>query len=178
MGEVRDAAGLTEEEFLKQYDPDKYPKPSLTADVVIFRVFPKDGGTGSGKGQDAEKEPEVLLIRRGGHPYLGCYAFPGGFSNRDEAMEETAKRELQEETGITGIDPKLVGIYSKPGRDPRGWTISAAYMAVFNADEVEAEAGDDAAAVAWVGLSKALEMKLAFDHSEILRDAIAVFRAN
>ena len=162
MNELRDKNGLTEEEFLRQYDADKYPKPALTADVVIFRTF-KDG-----------REPEVLLIKRGGHPFLGCYAFPGGFSNKNEPVEEAAKRELLEETGIEGIDPQMVGVYSRPGRDPRGWTVSVAYTAVFDADEVKAEAGDDAAAVEWIPVSKAQKLRLAFDHDAILADALKI----
>ena len=84
MPQLLDKKGLTEEEFLRQYDPDKYPKPSLTADIVVFR---ERGGA-----------PEVLLVRRGGHPFLGRWAFPGGFAERNERIERTAERELMEET--------------------------------------------------------------------------------
>ncbi len=68
--ELRDAKGLTEEEFLRQYDSSKYPKPSLTADIVIFRVH------------DDDRDPDVLFIRRKGHPFLGCLAFPGVFAEK------------------------------------------------------------------------------------------------
>ena len=173
MSELRDNKGLTEEEFLRQYDADKYPKPSVTADIVVFR--------------ERNGAPEVLLIRRGGHPFLGRWAFPGGFAERGERIEQTAARELMEETGVTGAEMTLVGVYSKPGRDPRGWTMSAAFAA--RVDTAEAAAMDDAAEVRWAPLARDAEgvyrlrpddgltpdgrgCVLAFDHDEILADAI------
>jgi len=163
---IRDAKGLTEEEFLAQYDGSRYPKPSVTADVVMIN-----------------DHNEVLLIQRGGHPYLGRYAFPGGFSNPNERIEHVAARELEEETGITGVDLSLIGIYSKPGRDPRGWTMSAAYLAKVRKEDVHPKAADDAADARWFLLDKDRETlvsgdisltfdNLAFDHMDILRDAL------
>jgi 8-oxo-dGTP pyrophosphatase MutT (NUDIX family) len=87
MQDIRDANGLTEAEFLAQYDSSIYPHPSLTADVVIF----KDRGEG--------ESPEVLMIRRKGHPYIGHLALPGGFAEKGESIETSAARELEEETG-------------------------------------------------------------------------------
>ena len=168
MPELRDKKGLTEEEFLRQYDPDKYPKPSVTADIVVFR----EGAGG----------PDVLLIRRGGHPFLGCWALPGGFAERNEPLESTAARELMEETGVTGASLRLVGVYSAPGRDPRGWTVSAAYTAMLP-EGAAAAAGDDAAELCWFPLRPAeagnlypegIE-RLAFDHDTILTDAVAIW---
>ena len=168
---LRDANGLTEEEFLARYDSDKYPKPSLTADVVIFRVH------------DDGRLPDVLLIRRKGHPYIGHLALPGGFAERGETIETTAERELEEETGVTGMEMKLVGVYSKPGRDPRGWTVSAAYTATVADGEIRPVAGDDAGEVCWVSVQmkdsrlilcnegECVNDELAFDHYEIITDA-------
>lgn len=174
MEQPLDRNGLTEEEFLRRYDPDRYSKPSVTADVVVFR-------------ERENAAPEVLLIRRGGHPFLGRWAFPGGFAERGERIERTAERELQEETGVTGADMTLVGVYSRPGRDPRGWTVSAAYAAVIS--DTDVLAGDDAAEARWAPLERdaqgvfrlrpdeglipdARGCALAFDHDEILADAI------
>ncbi|MBQ2626921.1 MAG: NUDIX hydrolase [Eubacterium sp.] len=139
--EMTDRNGMTEEEFLKSYNPDKYPKPALTADMIVLRKMP-DGSL------------RILLIRRGGHPFLGRWALPGGFANKNEATEQTAVRELEEETGLRGLEISLVGFYSKPGRDPRGWTVSAAYAAVIPEERAgEVRAGDDAAQAAWFTVS-------------------------
>lgn len=171
--EKRDAKGLTEKEFLAKYDSNKYPKPSLTADILIFRE------------KAASSEPDILLIQRKGHPYIEHWALPGGFAESGERIEDTAARELEEETGITGVAMELVGIYSKPGRDPRGWTVSAAYMAVVSEDQVKPVAGDDAGKVCWAGVSAdrgtvrisindvCIDNELAFDHYEIISDAFA-----
>ena len=168
---IRDAKGLTEEEFLQQYDSSIYPKPSLTADVVIF----KDCGEGA--------SPEVLMIRRKGHPYIGHLALPGGFAEKGESIETSAARELEEETGVTGLDVRLVGVYSKPGRDPRGWTVSVAFTTVVKEGEIRPVAGDDAREVCWaegrmedrevrVYLGgKCVNDELAFDHLDIISDA-------
>ncbi len=175
MSEIlRDKNGLTEEEYLKDYNPDKWKKPSLTADICIIT-----------KSEGARK---ILLIRRGNHPYIGKWALPGGFTQQGETIEGTASRELEEETGIR-MDAKalaLVGLYSKPGRDPRDWTVSAAYLAEVDENEVRPIAGDDAEDAKWFTIEEdggkyALSCDktllslsdLAFDHEEIFMDAIA-----
>lgn len=174
MQEIRDANGLTEAEFLAQYDASIYPHPSLTADVVIFRTH------------DDGSSPEVLLIRRKNHPCIGQLALPGGFAEKGETIETTAARELEEETGVTGLEMTLVGIYSRPGRDPRGWTVSAAYTATVKEGEIRPVAGDDAREVCWATVRKSegqaavflrgnsVNDDLAFDHYEIISDAYAV----
>ena len=167
MTELRDKNGLTEDEFLRRYNGDKYPKPSVTADIAVFRIT--DG------------VPELLLIKRGGHPFLGSWALPGGFANKNEPLEKTAARELMEETGITNAQLELIGVYSEPGRDPRGWTVSAAYAAMLP-EGAAAAAGDDAADAQWFSLERVTDGsyclsgqagRLAFDHDQIMRDACA-----
>lgn len=125
---------MTEAEFLAQYRPKNYNRPSVTADIVVFRTVPAGC--------------ELLLIRRGGHPYLGKWALPGGFSMETESVSETATRELREETGLTDIPLEPVGLFSAPGRDPRTWVMSEAYVAKLGGD-IEAAAGDDADDAAW-----------------------------
>ena len=149
-----------------------YPRPMLTADCVVVR-------SGS----------EVLLVRRGGEPFKGCWALPGGFMEMDETIEHCAVRELEEETGLRFAerDLSLIGVYSAPGRDPRGRTVTAAFR-VENGERrtesgetpqscgqlplgrgaVEPVAGDDAAEIRWWPLN-ALP-PLAFDHAEIVSD--------
>ncbi len=171
--EIRDKNGLTEAEFLKGYDSDKWKKPSLTADICIITD---------------EAEKKILLIRRGNHPCLGRWALPGGFSEEGERIEESAARELMEETGIK-MDSKeltLVGIYSKPGRDPRGWTVTAAYRALVDPGSVRPIAADDADDAKWFTIcedgdgihlvSEDIRLsieELAFDHEDIVRDALS-----
>ena len=86
--DARDQNGMTETEFLRQYDPDRYEKPAVTVDMLIFTVNP-----------ERDYSLELLMIERGGHPYLGKWALPGGFVEMNESLEEAAARELKEETG-------------------------------------------------------------------------------
>ena len=88
MKTMRDKRGLTEAEAIARYRSRNYPRPAVTADIVIFRM---EGGV-----------LRVLLIKRGGHPFLGRWALPGGFAAQQETLEETAARELFEETGLRG----------------------------------------------------------------------------
>ena len=175
--ELRDKNGLTQEEYLKGYNPDKWKKPSLTSDICIIT-------------NDTENR-KILLIRRGNHPCIGQWALPGGFAQAGESIEETASRELEEETAIK-MDTdklKLVGVYSKPGRDPRDWTVSVAYLAEVDEAKVKPIAGDDAADTGWYlikedsdGISLSCENTtirledLAFDHEDIIRDALKSIR--
>ena len=132
----------------------EYPRPAVTADCVVIAK---------------ENESEVLLIQRGNEPFKGCWAFPGGFMNMDETTEQCAVRELEEETGLKVTEIKQIGAYSKVDRDPRGRTITVAYLAII--DKVENVEGlDDAAKAQWFPISNL--PKLAFDHEEIMRDAI------
>ena len=132
----------------------EYPRPMLTADCVV--INPRG---------------EVLLVRRGNEPFCGCWALPGGFMEMDERIEQCAARELKEETGleVSTTVLRLVGVYSAVGRDPRGRTVTAAYM-VRVGEEACTTAGDDAAEVRWWPLAKL--PPLAFDHAEIIADAI------
>lgn len=166
MDKILDARGLTEEQAIARYRERNYPKPAFTADIVVF----------------AKRDDScwVLLIRRKGHPFIGKLALPGGFANENEPIEETAARELAEETGVENLQLELVGVYSAPGRDPRGWVVSAAFVAVLEEGLLSAQAGDDAAEADWFCfdgryLTRAGERyatdELAFDHAAILRDA-------
>lgn len=144
--ELLDKKGRTEAEFLTSYDKDRYEKPSVAADIVVFSTV---------RATDKSESYQVLLVRRGGHPFLGQYALPGGFVEPDETVEDAVSRELREETGVTmgkgyrKVTPQLLNVYSKPDRDPRMRVMSLAYVAVVNAAEVNVKAGDDAAEAGW-----------------------------
>jgi len=146
----------------------KYPRPAVTADCIVIA---------------REAEPKVLLIQRGIDPYKGCWAFPGGFMNMDETTEQCAIRELEEETGLQVSEVYQIGAYSKVDRDPRGRTVTVAYLAIV--DELIAVTGqDDAAKAEWWPLSdfldepsgKAERPHLAFDHYDIMQDAIRKYK--
>ncbi len=135
----------------KRYTYD-YPRPAVTTDVVLFSV-------------DAE-QLRVLLIRRGGEPFQGCWAFPGGFIEMDEDLMDGARRELAEETGVTGVYLEQLYTFGTPGRDPRGRVISVVYYALAPEGRVRIRAGSDAAAVQWFAADA--PPQLAFDHNRIL----------
>ena len=132
----------------------KYPRPAVTADCIVITK---------------ETEPKVLLIQRGNEPYKGCWAFPGGFMDMDETTEQCAIRELEEETGLVVSQVQQIGAYSKVDRDPRGRTITVAYLALIDSP-VPIKGQDDAASAQWFPLSTL--PPLAFDHAEIMRDAV------
>ena len=145
----------------------KYPRPAVTADCIVIT---------------REAEPKVLLIQRGDQPFKGGWAFPGGFMNMDETTEQCAIRELEEETGLRLSNVHQIGAYSKVDRDPRGRTITVAYLAII--DEPIAVTGqDDAVKAEWWPLSDFLDKPsgiaerphLAFDHYDIMQDAIRVY---
>ena len=130
-----------------------YPRASVTVDIVVLT---------------REPAPRVLLIRRKHAPFEGLWALPGGFIEMDETLEESARREFLEETGLKARKLVQLGTYGDPGRDPRGRTISVAYLAQVTAAEAPT-AGDDAADARWFPLARL--PRLAFDHRQILRDA-------
>lgn len=133
--ELLDKNGLTEAEFLARYRQKDYPRPSVTADMAVFR----EGARGM----------ELLLIRRGGHPFLGKWALPGGFSEPGETVDQAAARELWEETHLTDLSLTPIGFFSAPGRDKRAWTMSEGFAAVLPVDGPEPKAGDDARETGW-----------------------------
>ncbi len=124
--------------------------PKLTVDVVI----PMEGGG-------------IVLIRRKNHPFEGQWALPGGFVEVGETVENAAVREAREETGLDIELVRLVGVYSKPDRDPRGHNVSVAFLA--NAVGGELAADTDADEVATLDPSS---VELAFDHRRIVEDAL------
>ena len=135
----------------------KYPRPAVTADCVVMTK---------------EANPHVLLIERGFDPFKGRWAFPGGFMNMDETAEQCAIRELEEETGLKISSIHQIGAYSKVDRDPRGRTITVAYLATIEAP-AKVRGQDDAAKAEWFPID-ALP-PLAFDHDDIMKDALALY---
>lgn len=130
----------------------EYPRPAVTADIVIIKVL--------------NKRKHLLLIERKFPPFEGMWALPGGFLNMDETLEQAALRELQEETGITGIALEQFHTFSKVNRDPRHRTITTVFIGFAEESTSAPKAGDDAANVQWFPMDK-LPL-LAFDHGEVM----------
>ena len=139
----------------------KYPKPSVTVDVVLFTF--------------SQGALRVLLIKRNSEPFAAQWALPGGFVNKDEKLEDAAARELFEETGLKNIYLEQLYTFGDPGRDPRGWTISVAYFAIISADySHKIHAGDDAGDADWFDVYNL--PRLAFDHKRIVNYALQRLR--
>lgn len=134
---------------MPQYE---YPRPSLTADIVL------------------QHENRLLLIRRAHAPYEGKWALPGGFVNEGEEPQQAARRELLEETGAQALGFRLIGVFGRAGRDPRGWVVSCAYFG--RAQDPTVRGMDDAAEACWFTLDEVDLLDLAFDHRDIIRRAI------
>ena len=160
----RNGKGQTLEEFLEEYDPYRHKNPCCTTDTVVF----------SYKDEQALKEGrlKVLLVKRGNHPSIGCWALPGGFVNLRENLEDTARRELQEETGVSGLPVEQFACYGDYQRDPRARVITTAYFSLVNEKEVRVKAGDDAADAAWftVKLKKGESKDITTDAAVIRRE--------
>jgi len=136
-----------------------YPRPGVTADVAVLRLV---------------DEPEILLVQRKDSPFKNMWALPGGFMEMEETLEEAARRELLEETGIKAGELIRFDTYDKPGRDPRGRTITQVFVMIWNEDMGIPEAGSDAKTVTWYGLHELPD--LAFDHNLIIRDVLEMIK--
>ena len=131
----RNSRGQTEAEFLRDYDPGNYDRPSVTVDLLILGV------------DETYENLKLLLIKRRDHPFLDCWALPGGFVQMDESGYQAAGRELAEETGLEGIYLEQIYTFTQPKRDPRMRVIDIAYLALIPV--VPVTAGDDAREAAW-----------------------------
>jgi 8-oxo-dGTP diphosphatase len=131
----------------------------VTADIVVLRM---------------EGAPEILLVQRKDPPFQDMWALPGGFMEMEETLEEAARRELFEETSIKAGELIRFDTYDKPGRDPRGRTITQVFILLWNKNMGLPEAGSDAKSLAWHELT-ALP-KLAFDHDLIIGDVLRMMK--
>ena len=165
---------------------DKFETPKLTVDGIVFGI--EDYKTNTME----EKKLKLLLIRRGIPPFEGQFALPGGFLRSGETVENAIARELEEETGITNLTKLIpLKVYSKIGRDPRGWTATAAFIALTNTVKLSYDKSGDAKDPIWLDLTYdskedkihigddiiisadgfVLGNQIAFDHGQIIYDA-------
>lgn len=130
----------------------EYPHPAVTVDIVIFTV--------------RDRQLKLLLIKRAGEPFRGKWALPGGFVQLNEDLEAAARRELAEETGVSGVFLEQLYTFGAVDRDPRERVITIAYYALIPSNEVVLQAATDAEAVGWFGMDEL--PPLAFDHADIV----------
>src|SRR5918911_121732 len=149
-------------ENAENYNPSRYERPSVTVDVVIFTL--------------QERELHVLLVKRKHWPFEGRWALPGGFVQMDESLEQAARRELEEETGVRDIYMEQLYTFGDPQRDPRTRVISVAYIALVRADLQTLRVSDESTDVRWFPV-RALPGPLAFDHDHILETALDRLRS-
>ncbi len=150
------------EENAATYDASRYERPSVTVDVVIFTLL--------------NRELHVLLVLRRRWPYEGYWAIPGGFINMDESLEQAARRELEEETGVHDVYLEQLYTFGEPQRDPRTRVISVAYIAIVPADDQELRVSDESSDVRWFPV-RTRPARLAFDHDLILNYALSRLRS-
>ena len=131
----------------------KYKNPSLTTDIFIY-----------------DENERFILIKRRNEPYKGSWALPGGFVDYGECVEDAAVREALEETSINVKLEKLIGVYSDPKRDPRRHTVSIAYSAKGNMEDMDAQ--DDACDINIFTEDDLQKINLAFDHEKIIKDCL------
>ncbi len=146
---------------IKKYKYD-YPRPMVTVDAVIFAI--------------SDLILDVLVIKRGNAPFAGSWALPGGFVEIDEGLDDAAARELEEETGLANVHLEQFYTFGNPGRDPRGRSISVAYIGLTEAPDNSIRAADDAAEARWFPVDNLPE--LAFDHEGIIKCALARLRTD
>ncbi len=134
----------------------EFPRAALTVDCVVF-------------GLDSE-DLKVLLIQRGIDPFAGKWALPGGFVRLDESLEDAARRELQEEAGLSKVFLEQLYTFGDPGRDPRERVVTVAYYALVNIGDHNVKAATDARNAAWFSVTDV--PSLAFDHAKVLKVAL------
>lgn len=138
--------GQTEQQFLREYDVSQFERPSVTVDMLVFTVADEEE---QNYRKLSPKTLQLLLIKRGEHPYLGQWALPGGFVSPKESLEEAARRELRTETNIDDIYLEQLYTWGDVERDPRTRVISTSYIALVDREALEVKAGDDAAEAQW-----------------------------
>ncbi len=135
---------------------EEYDKPSVTVDITIFTIH--------------EGELKILLVKRDVEPFKNKWAIPGGFVKPKEDLEEAAKRELEEETGVKDVYLEQLYTFGNPKRDPRGRVITVTYIALVNSEKLRLRASTDVSEAQWFSVKKIPD--LAFDHDKIVNYAL------
>ncbi len=170
---IKNKQGLTEEEFLKQYDADVFKKPSFTVDMLIFTVTDEEK---ENYRRLPEKSLKILLVKRGDHPYIGKWALPGGFIAIDESLDESAARVLRTETNIDDIYMEQLYTWGEVDRDPRTRVISSSYMALVDSNYLNIKAGSHEDDARWFNVKYNLleEKKIAIQKGYIYEKIVEI----
>lgn len=148
---LKNKLGQTYEEFLRDYDSNKFQKPSCTVDMLLFSVENKNPYNYR---KSPEKALKVLMVERGDFPFLGEWSLPGGFVNINEDLDTAAQRELFEETNVENVYMEQLYTWGDTNRDPRTRVISTSYMALVDSSKLNVHAGDDASDAKWFELKR------------------------
>lgn len=155
----------SEEAFLQAYDASEFERPSTAVDTVIFTVI--------------DEKLHVLIVKRANHPYRGAWSLVGGYIDihHDQTLEDTAKRKLQEKTGVKTPYLEQFETIGNQTRDPRGWSITTIYFALISAKTIHLKAGNGATDIRWSPIENGkIPEALAFDHANILSRCVDRFR--
>ncbi len=161
----------TEAQFLAEYDPGKYERPSVTVDILVFTVAEEPADSYR---RLPEKSLKLLMIKRGGHPFLGKWALPGGFVRMDEGLDEAAYRELREETNAKELYLEQLYTWGDVGRDPRTRVVSVSYLSLADSGGISLKAGDDSCDAGWFTVS----CRLTGERKSITEDGYTLTRTH
>lgn len=162
---------MTEKEFLQNYDINQFDRPSIATDMAVFSIEEQDNKGNYRK--DPENVLKLLLIKRDEYPFKEKWALPGGFLRKDEEPKSAAFRELKEETGVDGAFLRTLDVFGTPNRDPRGWIISHAYLALIDSTKCDIKAGADAERAEWFEVSvKEESEEFSNDENSIIKEYI------
>lgn len=146
---------MNEKEFLQSYDINNFDRPSIATDIAVFSIIYSEDETNYRK--ESESLLKLLMVKRNDFPFKDMWALPGGFLRKDEIPANAAFRELKEETGVNGAFLRTLDIFGEPNRDPRGWIISHAYLALIDSGSITVSAGSDAKEACWFTIDVSIE---------------------
>lgn len=170
---IKNKQGLTEKEFLNQYDAELFKKSSFTVDMLIFTVMEEEK---ENYRKLPEKSLKILLVKRGDHPYIGRWALPGGFVDIDESLDEAALRVLRAETSINNIYMEQLYTWGEVNRDPRTRVISSSYIALVDSSSLSIKAGNNEDDAKWFNIKYNLleEKKIVIEKGYIYEHIVEI----
>ncbi len=145
---------MDEKAFLQNYNISDFDRPSIATDIAVFSIIREDE---ENYRKESESFLKLLMIKRNEFPFKDSWALPGGFLKRNELPSNAALRELKEETGVGNAFLRTLDVFAEPERDPRGWIVSQAFLALIDSTDISLSAGSDAKTADWFSLKVSLE---------------------